>query len=103
MVAPRAILAIENTGIDRLGSEAGGASMRAAAEVYKALGVSERIAFSQAPASNHCIFPDSQSEDVAAFVERFLLGNESVDTNITKDSYNTDMSQWIPWETPTLE
>lgn len=102
MVAPRAILAIENTGIDRLGSQAGGASMRAAAEVYKALGVPERIAFSQAVASGHCAFPSSQGADVDAFVQRFLLGNESVDTNITKDSYNTDMSQWITWDTPTL-
>ena len=38
MVAPRAILAIENTGIDRLGSQAGSVSMKAATEVYKALG-----------------------------------------------------------------
>lgn len=103
MVAPRAILAIQNTGIERLGSEAGGASMRAAAEVYEALGVPERIGFSQAVASGHCAFPSNQTADVTAFVERFLLGDESVDTNIMKDSYNTDMSQWIPWEAPTLE
>jgi hypothetical protein len=53
MVAPRAILAIENTGIARLGSEAGGASMKAAMKVYEALGVPDRIAFSQAMASSH--------------------------------------------------
>jgi hypothetical protein len=103
MVAPRAILAIQNTGIDRLGSEAGGASMKAAAEVYEALGIPDRIAFSQAVASGHCAFPSSQAADVEAFIDRFLLGDESVDTNITKDSYNTDMSRWIPWETPTLQ
>ena len=48
MVAPRAILAIENTGIDRLGSQAGSVSMRAATEVYKALGIPDRIGYSQA-------------------------------------------------------
>jgi hypothetical protein len=57
----------------------------------------------QAPASGHCAFPSSQTVDVEAFVEKFLLGNDSVDTNIAKDSYNTNMSQWITWDTPTLE
>ncbi len=103
MVAPRAILAIHNTGIERLGSEAGGASMKAAAEVYAALGVPDRIGFSQAPAAGHCVFPSSQSADVEAFVRRFLLGDESVDTNIMKDAYATDMSRWITWDTPTLQ
>ena len=84
MVAPRAILAIHNTGIARLGSQAGGASMKAAAKVYEALGVPERLGFSQAAASNHCVFPNSQAADVNAFVQRFLLGDESVDTNIRK-------------------
>ncbi|HEU5073670.1 MAG TPA: hypothetical protein VFU02_05845 [Polyangiaceae bacterium] len=102
MIAPRAVLAIQNTAIERLGSEAGGASMRAAAEVYEALGIPERIGFSQAPASGHCQFPASQQPDVDAFVSRFLLGDESIDTNIMKDAYATDMAQWIPWETPTL-
>ncbi len=104
MVAPRAILAIHNTGIDRLGSEAGGASMKAAATVYEALGVPERLGFSQAVASGHCAFPSSQGADVNAFVQRFLLGDENVDTNIRMDRYaDTDMSTWITWDTPTLQ
>jgi hypothetical protein len=104
MVAPRAILAIHNTAIARLGSQAGGASMKAAAEVYEALGIPERIGFSQAAASGHCSFPSTQSADVNAFVERFLLGNESANTNIRKDTYaTTDMSEWVTWDTPTLE
>jgi hypothetical protein len=103
MVAPRAVLAIQNTGIERLGSEAGGASMRAAAEVYEALGVPDRIGFSQAAATGHCQFPSVQTADVEAFVEKFLLGNEGVDTAIRKDSYNTDMSPWITWDVPTLD
>lgn len=103
MIAPRALLAIQNTAIDRLGSEAGGVSIKAATGVYEALGVPERIGFSQAPASGHCAFPSSQTEDVAAFVDRFLLGDESVDTNVKKDSFSTDLSQWIPWQKPTLQ
>jgi hypothetical protein len=104
MVAPRAILAIHNTGIARLGSQAGGASMKAAIEVYEALGIPERIGFSQAVASGHCAFPSSQAADVNAFVQRFLLGDASANTTIRKDTYaNTNMSQWITWDTPTLQ
>jgi hypothetical protein len=41
---------------------------------------------------------------VNAFVQRFLLGDENANTNIRKDTYeSTNMSQWITWETPTLQ
>jgi len=102
MVAPRAILAVENTGIDRLGSQAGSVSMKAATEVYKALGVPDRIGFTQAVASAHCSFPSSQTADVQAFVDKFLLGKTTANTNIAKSSYNTDLTTWITWTTPQL-
>ena len=103
MIAPRAILAIENTGIDRLGSQAGSVSMRAAKEVYKAMGIPDRIGYSQAQASAHCSFPASvQSPDVQAFVDKFLL-NKTANTNIARDSYNTDLTKWVTWSTPTLQ
>jgi hypothetical protein len=103
MVAPRAVLAIENTGIDRLGSQAGSVSMKAATEVWKALGVPDRIGFSQAVASAHCSFPASQTADVQAFVDKFLLNKTTANTNIAKSSYNTDLTKWITWTTPTLQ
>jgi len=103
MVAPRAILAVENTGIDRLGSQAGSVSMKAAAEVYKALGISDRLGFTQAVAAGHCAFPSSQSPDVQAFVDKFLLGKTTANTAVAKSSYDTDMTNWITWSTPTLQ
>ena len=102
MVAPRAILAIGNTGIDRLGSEAGSVSMKAATELFKALGIPDRIGFTQTAASAHCAFPSSQTADVAAFVDKFLLGKTSTDTAIAKTPYNTDLARWITWTTPQL-
>ncbi len=102
MVAPRAILAIENTGIDRLASQAGSVSMRAAAEVYKALGIPDRIGYTQAAASGHCVFPSSQTSDVQGFVNKFLNGDMGANTAIAKDSYNTDLTKWVTWSTPTL-
>jgi hypothetical protein len=102
MVAPRAILTIANTSIDRLGSQAGLASMLAATEVYKALGVPERIGYVQNATGNHCAFPSNLTDYVAAFVDKFLLGKD-VDTDIHVTPYNRDMSRWINWDTPELE
>ena len=66
--------------------------MRAAKEVYKALGIPDRIGYTQAQASAHCSFPASvQSPDVQAFVDKFLL-NKSGNTNVARDSYNTNLT-----------
>ncbi|HTV17739.1 MAG TPA: hypothetical protein VMG12_03685 [Polyangiaceae bacterium] len=103
LVAPRAILAIHNTGIDRLGSQAASVSMRAAAEVYEALGIPDRIGFSQTNAPAHCSFPGSQAPEVQAFVSKFLRGDSSANTSVAKDAYNTDLTPWVTWSTPELE
>lgn len=103
LVAPRAILAIHNTGIDRLGSQAASVSMRAAAEVYEALGISDRIGFSQTNAPAHCSFPTSQAPGVQAFVSKFLRGDTGANTAVAKDAYGTDLTPWVTWSTPELE
>jgi hypothetical protein len=103
MIAPRAVLAIANTGIDRLGSQAGYVSMKAAAEVYKALGVPDRIGFTQTTAASHCAFPAIQTDDVSAFVDKFLLGKTATNTAIAKSPYTTDLTRWITWSTPQLK
>jgi hypothetical protein len=102
MVAPRALLAIGNPDIAYLASEAGYVSMKAATEVYKALGVPDRIGFSQVGGHGHCAFPASQSPDVAAFVDKFLVGTTSANTNIAKSAYSTDLTRWVTWATPQL-
>jgi (4-O-methyl)-D-glucuronate---lignin esterase len=103
MVAPRAILTIANTSIDRLGSEAGYVSMKAATEVYKALGVPDRIGFVQNPTGTHCAFPSNITADVQAFVDKFLAAMPAANTNIAKSPYNTSLTRWITWTTPTLQ
>jgi len=101
MVAPRAILTIANTSIDRLGSQAGYVSMKAAAEVYTALGVPDRIGWSQVASGAHCAGFGSQAPDVKAYVDKFLFGKTS--SPVTKSPYTTDMKKWITWPTPTLK
>jgi hypothetical protein len=103
MVAPRAILTVANTQIDRLGSQAGYVSMKAATEVYKALGVPDRIGFTQVGGHDHCVFPSSQTADVQAFVDKFLAAMPSANTAIARSPYGTDLSKWVTWTTPTLQ
>jgi hypothetical protein len=104
MVAPRAILAVENTGIMYLGAQAESVSMRAAKEVYKALGIPDRLGYTQTQAPAHCSFPTSvQGPDVQAFVNKFLLNQSTANTNIARDAYNTDLTKWVTWTTPTLQ
>jgi hypothetical protein len=102
LVAPRAILTIGNPDIDYLSTEAGYVSMKAATEVYKALGIPERIGFSQVGGHSHCAFPSSQTDDVSAFVDKFLVGKADANTSIAKSPYNTDLTKWITWMTPAL-
>jgi hypothetical protein len=103
MVAPRALLTIGNPDIAYLSSEAGYVSMKAATEVYKGLGVHDRIGFSQVGGHAHCAFPTSQTADVAAFVDKFLVGMTNANTNIATSPYRTDLSRWITWSTPQLQ
>jgi hypothetical protein len=103
LVAPRAILTIANTSIDRLGSEAGYVSMKAATEVYKALGVPDRIGWVQNATGTHCSFPSNITADVQAFVDKFLAAMPNANTNIAKSPYNTSLTRWITWTTPALQ
>ena len=104
MVAPRAILAVENTGITYLGAQGESVSMRAAKEVYKALGIPDRLGYTQTQAPAHCSFPTSvQGPEVQAFLNKFLLNQSSANTNVARDAYNTDLTKWVTWTTPALQ
>lgn len=103
MVAPRALFVLGNPDYEWLAEESGHVACKAAHEVWKALGVPDRFGFSKVAGHPHCQLPDSQRPDVAAFVEKFLLGNKNADTNIAISPYNPNLSAWITWETPGLE
>lgn len=102
MVAPRALLVLGNPDFEWLAEESGHVACKAAEEVWSALGVSDRFGFSKVGGHKHCQLPESQVPEVAAFVEKFLLVDEGADTDIARSPYNTNLSRWIPWETPQL-
>ena len=102
MVAPRALFVTGNPDYEWLADESGYVCSKAAKEVWKAFGVPDRFGFSIVGKHLHCQVPEQQIPEITAFVEKFLLGNDSVDTNIATSPYHTDLSPWIKWSTPNL-
>jgi hypothetical protein len=102
LVAPRALLLLGNPPWVWLAEESGYVGCKAAYEVWKALGVPNRFGFSQVGGHDHCQLPDGQRPEVIAFVEKFLLGNPTANTEVAISPYNTDLSPWITWTTPEL-
>ncbi|KAF9043810.1 hypothetical protein BDZ89DRAFT_217024 [Hymenopellis radicata] len=105
LVAPRALLIIDNTGIDWLGPESVFGAQKTANKVWQALGIADKMGVSQVGNHNHCQFPSSEQPDLDAFVNKFLKG-QSTNTNIIKtDGANNAgfvESQWVNWQVPTL-
>jgi hypothetical protein len=102
MVAPRALFVTGNPDYVWLGDESGHVGSKAAKEVWKALGVPDRFGYSIVSGHSHCAVPTSQIAEIEAFVDKFLLGNTAVNTDISTTPYHTDLSKWITWETPPL-
>jgi hypothetical protein len=103
MIAPRALLLIGNPSMVWLAEESGHVSCKAAHEIWKAFGVPDRFGFSKVGHDDHCVLPESQRPEVIAFVEKFLLGDTSANTNVEVSPYDPDLSIWITWDTPELE
>ena len=87
LVAPRALLVLGNPDFEWLADESGYVSSRAAHEVWKQFGVAERFGFSILGGHPHCRLPDAQRPEVEAFVDKFLLGLSSVDTDVTEHPF----------------
>jgi hypothetical protein len=98
MIAPRALLLLGNPDMIWLADESGYVSCRAAHKVWKAFGVSERFGFSIVGGHAHCALPDVQKPEVEAFVDAFLLGDTTANTDITTNPYDyVDFSRWTEW------
>lgn len=102
MVAPRALLVLGNPDYEWLAEESGHVASMAAQEVWAALGVPDRFGVSIVDGHGHCQLPNSQRPEVEAFVDKFLLGDESADTDVAVSPYTTDLTPWITWDTPDL-
>ncbi|KUJ23506.1 putative extracelular cellulose binding protein [Mollisia scopiformis] len=103
MIAPRAMLAIENTAYVWLSPQSSYGCMTAARKVWDALGVSDRMGFTQDGNHSHCAFSADQQPELTAFFDRFLLDAEGVNTTVFKTTNETfDEARWIDWTVPKL-
>lgn len=107
LIAPRALLVLQND-ITWLRPVSSFECMEAAHGVWEALGVPERMGVSMKGAHTHCQFPDDQEELLAAFVDKFLVGDRDVDfdTDVVEYSGPDDIllrGGWVEWEVPILE
>jgi len=105
LVAPRALLIIDNTGIDWLGPESVWGCMKTANKVWQAFGIADHMGVSQVGNHNHCAFPANEQPDLDAFINKFLKG-QNTNTNIVKtdgaNGLGFNDNDWIDWTVPTL-
>ncbi|MDO4462437.1 MAG: hypothetical protein Q4C30_08090 [Bacteroidia bacterium] len=103
LIAPRALIVLGNTDFEWLADESAYVSCLAAKEVWKTLGVSDRVAFSIEGGHGHCQLPESQWPEVKMFIDKFLLGKD-IDTrgieiaNMFKQKDKAvDVQRWMEW------
>lgn len=99
LIVPRALLILGNTDYEWLADESGYVSANAAREVWKAFGIEDRMGYSIEGDHPHCKLPLSQYGEVTSFIRKFLLDDESMDSNITRALMftDTDWKKWAPW------
>ncbi|KAK0466679.1 Glucuronoyl esterase catalytic domain from Hypocrea Jecorina [Armillaria novae-zelandiae] len=105
LVAPRALLVIDNTGIDWLGPESVWGCQKTANLVWRGLGVGDAMGVSQVGNHAHCAFPSQEQQDLNVFVNRFLK-DQSANTSVVKTDGANGLgfvdSKWVNWKVPDL-
>ena len=98
MIAPRALLCLGNPDYEWLADESGYVSSKAAKKVWETFGIADRFGFSIVADHGHCMLPEVQQPEVEAFLDKFLLGNKTINTNIEIHPYpEVDYRKWIQW------
>jgi hypothetical protein len=108
MIAPRSLLVIENTDQIWLGDISTFYDSMAAHEIWQALGIPDHMGVSQYGHPDHCGWDGvSQQPEVTAFVQKFLIGGGTGNTNVLKTDgeFSFDaaaVATWAPWSVPPL-
>jgi hypothetical protein len=94
MVAPRALLQTGNTDFYWLGNGAAYVSSRATQRIYNQFGIGDRFGFIIDGNHNHCAVPAVQMPEIAAFINKFLLGHDvSTDLEVIPNPYVQEETQ----------
>jgi hypothetical protein len=104
MVAPRALFVLDNTDMMWLGAESSFTDAEAASEIWTALGAQGAMGASQVGGHPHCTeLPQAQLDELARFIDRFLLGKDANTHVLRSDRITPDRARWMRWSTPVLQ
>jgi hypothetical protein len=103
LVAPRAVFIVEND-ILWLGPQSSWTGANAARAIWQAHGVPDRMGYSLTTGHTHCAFPSSQQAELNAYVQKFLIGGGTGNTNIMRNDPGVvfDRALWVDWIVPVL-
>ena len=73
--------------------------------MWEALEVPDKMGFSQHGHGSHCFYPEEQKPELQAYVEKFLVGTGTADTEImqTDGDLEYDEEMWVDWTVPDLD
>lgn len=98
MVAPRALLETGNTDFYWLSNRSNYVSARATQKVFNGFGIGDRFGFYLDGGHPHCGTLPAELPAVQSFVNRFLLGQTTVETDVQVQPFGTlDAKRWTAW------
>ncbi len=107
LTAPRALLATNNYDYVWLSNPSAYVDSRATQEIYTEMGIPDRFGFiidgsATGNAHMHCAVPASQRPTIEAFVDKFMMGITSANTDAQVTpypvgDYSVDYAGWMPW------
>ncbi|MGH8170687.1 MAG: hypothetical protein ACRETJ_09150, partial [Steroidobacteraceae bacterium] len=98
LVAPRALLETGNTDYYWLSNRSNYVSARATQRIYDTLGIGDRFGFYIDGGHAHCATLPAEAPAITAFVDKFMLGQPDVSSDVEVDPYpNLDYRRWTAW------
>jgi hypothetical protein len=95
MVAPRALYVTGNNDYTWLGNASCLVCSSVCRQIYATLGIIDRFGFNIDGGHSHCAFPPDQTNDLAYFLDKFMLGNTNLSSVVGTSGLG--YSRWIQW------
>ena len=98
MIAPRALLETGNTDFYWLSNRSNYVAARATQRIYETFGIGDRFGFYIDGGHPHCGTLPAEAPAIAAYLDKFLLGDATANTDVEVNPYPTlDYSRWTAW------
>jgi len=97
MVAPRALYVTGNTDYTWLGNPSCLVCSLVNQQIYSTLGIADRFGFNVDGGHSHCAFPNDQTNDLAYFLDKFMLGKTNLSSVIGNNGNGILWQRWIQW------